>query len=62
MYPGRIIPGQRVIKNAREGFSEVVAGVRGIETVASYMGHLKYMNSQKALSELFERVGWKYNW
>ena len=58
VYPGRVYPGKRLIRNAGTAFSEVVAGVRDIETVVSYMGHMKHMSSKKILRELFEKAGW----
>lgn len=58
VYPGRVYPGQRLIRNANVAFSEVVAGVRDVETVVSYIGHMKYMSSKKILEELFAKTGW----
>ena len=58
IYPGRTYPGKRLIRNAGVAFSEVVEGVRDIETVVSYIGHMKYMSSKKILSDLFSRAGW----
>lgn len=60
VYPGRIYPGRRLIRNAGKAFSETVAGVRDVESVVSYMGHMKYYSSTKILSELFLRAGWIY--
>ena len=61
-YPGRIYPGRRIIKNARRAFLEVEAGIRDIESIISYMGHMKHFSSRKILSELFLNVGWDYAW
>ncbi|MBQ6375492.1 RNA-directed DNA polymerase [Candidatus Saccharibacteria bacterium] len=61
VYPGRDYPGRRLVRNADKAFSEVVAGVRDVESVVSYLGHMKYMSSRKILSELFEKSGWDYN-
>ena len=60
VYPGRIYPGKRIIRNAREAFSEVASGQRDPESVVSYLGHMKYFSSQKILSTLFENVGWDF--
>ena len=62
VYPGRIYPAKRIIHNASVAFDETVAGVRDIESVVSYLGHMKHYSSRKILAELFERAGWDYNW
>lgn len=59
IYPGRKYPGKRIIRNAKAAFDEVVEGVRDVESVVSYMGHMKHTKSDKILAELFERVGWE---
>ena len=61
VYPGRVYPGKRLKRNARRAFSEVVEGVRDVETVVSYLGHMKYMKSNKILANLFDKAGWNYN-
>lgn len=62
VYPGRKYPSKRLIRNAEIAFNETVAGVRDIESVVSYLGHMKYLSAKKILAELFDRVGWDYNW
>lgn len=59
-YNNHILPGKRLTKNMRAAFKEVVSGQRDIETVPSYMGHLKYINSYRLLKEIFETTGWSY--
>lgn len=59
VYPGQIYPGQRVIRNARKAFYEVEVGVRDIESVVSYLGHMKYFRSEGILQKLFDEVGWE---
>ncbi len=61
VYHNHIIPGQRVFKNAKEAFQEVEMGLKGKETVVSYMGHVKHMQSTEFLRLCFEAVGWDYN-
>lgn len=61
VYPGRVYPGRRIIRNAGKAFSETVAGVRDVESVVSYLGHMKHFKSRKVTAELFGRVGWDYN-
>ena len=60
VYPGLVYPGKRLIWNANKAFHETVAGVRDVESVVSYLGHMKHFSATKVLSELFEKVGWEY--
>ena len=60
VYHNHIIPGKRMMKNAKQAFHEVEMGMRGVETVTSYMGHAKYMNSREMLKKCFDAVGWEY--
>ena len=61
VYPGRIYPGKRLTRNAGQAFREVVAGKRDPESVASYLGHMKYFAAGKMVAELFERAMWGLN-
>ena len=60
VYHNHVVAGKRLRQNLRIACEEVVAGRRGVDTVVSYMGHLKYMNSADLLAESFDRVGWTY--
>ena len=62
VYPGVKYPGSRIIQNALNAFSEVVAGVRDANTVVSYMGHMKHTRSAKIMGEIFDKTGWVYNY
>lgn len=61
VYPGRIFPGKRLIKNTEAAFYDVVIGKRDVESVASYLGHHKYFRSDKLLREIFDEMGWEYH-
>lgn len=61
IYHNHILPGERVFKNAKQAFREVEMGQRDLNTVVSYMGHVRYMQNVKFLSMCFETVGWEYN-
>ena len=60
VYPGRVHPGKRIVKNAGKAFSEVVEGVKDVESVVSYMGHMKHYNTQMLMTKLFDKAGWDY--
>ena len=60
VYPGRKYPGQRIIRNAGRAFNETVEGVRDVESVVSYLGHMKNFSHEKIVAKLFERAGWDY--
>lgn len=60
VYPGRLIVGRRLKQNFRQALSEVVMGRKDIDTVISYLGHVKYLDSDKLVTKLFHEVGWDY--
>lgn len=60
VYPGRIIPGRRVWRNAETAFEEVMEGRRNPDSVVSYLGHMKYFRSATAIKGAFSKVGWEY--
>lgn len=60
VYPGCIQPGHRLKKNAKRAFYEVATGQRDLDSVASYLGHLKYFASKKFIKERFDELGWRY--
>ena len=60
IYHNHIIPGPRLVRNSKQAMQEVVSGKRTIESVPSYMGHLKYFNSYNIIKQIFEQTGWDY--
>jgi len=60
VYPGRIVPGKRVQSKYYKALKDVEAGLKDIETVTSYMGILKHINSAKTQSKIFERAGLEF--
>lgn len=60
VYHDHIIPGSRLVKNAKRALKEVVSGKRTIDSVPSYMGHFKHFNSYNILKEIFTETGWDY--
>lgn len=60
VYPGRTVPGRRIKHNFYKSLVQVEAGKKGLETVTSYMGLLKYSDSLKTQRKIFERVGLEY--
>lgn len=61
VYHNHILPGRRVFKNAKKAFREVEMGLKDLNTVVSYMGHVKYMKNVEFLKLCFEAVGWEYS-
>ena len=61
VYKNHIVPGQRLSKNTRIACREVMMGIRNEDTVVSYLGHVKYMNSTNMLKKAFYEVGWEYS-
>lgn len=60
VYHNHVVAGKRLSKNVSQAFAEVAAGKRPVSTVASYLGHLKYMNSTEMIKREFKKVGWEY--
>ena len=61
VYPGRTVPGPRVTKNYMKAAIEVESGIRGIDSLVSYMGLFKHLNARKTQKGIFKKVGWEYN-
>lgn len=61
VYNNHIVPGPRLKKNTRIACKEVMMGIRHEDTVVSYLGHAKHMNSATMLKKAFYEVGWEYN-
>lgn len=57
VYPAAIQPGKRLKRRARKAFYDFANGKATIETVISYIGHMKYMKHYKFLIGLCEEVG-----
>lgn len=60
VHHGYIVPGKRLQKNVIRAYKEVVAGERSIDTVPSYLGHLKHINGYTLAKLAFELAGWDY--
>lgn len=60
VYPTHILPGYRLEKNFRRAMKEVAEGRRTVESVASYMGHMKHFRHKKLENEVFGELGWEY--
>ncbi|MBQ6394520.1 RNA-directed DNA polymerase [Candidatus Saccharibacteria bacterium] len=61
IYPGHIVPGKRVVRNFKLAMQLCTSGRRiNLESVISYMGHLKHINSKKLLKRVFEKFGMEY--
>ena len=62
IHKGYILPGERLKRNFRKACAEVQAGEKDIETLVSYLGHVKHFNKVMFLTDEFERIGLDYNW
>ncbi|MBQ6147411.1 RNA-directed DNA polymerase [Candidatus Saccharibacteria bacterium] len=60
VYPGRVVPGKRVQSNYFKTLQQVEAGIKDLDSVTSYMGLLKHINSTKTQRRIFERAGLEY--
>ncbi len=60
LYNGYKIPGKRLKSNTKNTFIHFAEGHADIESVVSYLGHLKHLNSRTFLQALFDSLGWDY--
>jgi|GEM_PF-324443 len=58
IYPYRVIPSKRLIRNFRVAMRMVESGIRGPDTVVSYLGLLKWYDSTKVIEAGFRAVAW----
>lgn len=61
VFPRRVLPSRRVVKNFRRTLDQVVAGRRDIESVISYLGIMEHRDSNKILKDIFDNAGLDYN-
>lgn len=61
IYPGRIVPGRRMIKNYQKALLEVESGKRDVDSIVSYMGILKHLNGHCTQQRIFEKAGLDFN-
>jgi len=57
VYPGAIHPGKRLKKRNRKALHDFAKGKASMETIISYVGHMRYMKHHKFLSGVCEEVG-----
>lgn len=57
VYPGRIVPGPRIIKNYHRALREFTSGLRDEEVIVSYMGLLKHIDAERTQQRIFEHTG-----
>ena len=62
VHQGYILPGERMKRNFREACTKVQAGAKDIETLVSYLGHVKHFDKLKFVTNEFERIGLEYNY
>lgn len=60
IYPGRVVPGRRVVREFRKRIREVKAGERDIDSVVSYVGFMKNLNGYNLTKRIFEEVGMEF--
>lgn len=60
VYPNRILPGRRLQVNFAKGMRQVAEGNRSPDSVPSYMGLVKHFKHKKLEKEIFDSLGWDY--
>ncbi|MBQ6130638.1 RNA-directed DNA polymerase [Candidatus Saccharibacteria bacterium] len=60
IYPGRIVPGKRIMRNYTQALYQVQVGMKDVEDMVSYMGLLKHVDSYMGQKRAFEKMGLEY--
>ncbi|MBQ7802568.1 RNA-directed DNA polymerase [Candidatus Saccharibacteria bacterium] len=60
VYPGRIVPGRRIKRNYQRALLEFSMGIKDEDSIISYMGLLKHVDSAKTHRRIFSRAGMTY--
>ena len=61
VYPGRIVPGKRVMQNFKRALFDVESGRKDLDTLVSYLGLVEHINGKKTTAKIFEKAGLTYN-
>lgn len=61
IYPGRIVPGKRIIKNYQQALVKFEQGRLELDSLISYMGVLTHVNGARTQQKMFAKVGLEYN-
>ncbi|MBQ3348175.1 hypothetical protein IJG90_01480 [Candidatus Saccharibacteria bacterium] len=56
VYPWHISPGKRLRSHYREAVRAVAMGEKSVESIESYVGHMKYFNAHNAIWDVFEEL------
>lgn len=62
VYENRIVPSKRFKNNFYRAAAEVGMGYREVDSVLSYLGHSKHINSKKLAAKVFEYYAWDYRY
>ena len=60
VYPGRIVPGRRIMRNYQTALFEVEMGIKAEDSILSYMGLLKHVDGVRSQEKIFRRAGIDY--
>lgn len=60
IYPNMILAGPRIKRNYARAIFEVIAGVKDLTTLISYMGHFVHIKGKKFEKKIFEAAGLYY--
>lgn len=62
VLPNRIMPGPRIVRRYKRAAAEVMTGLRDEATILSYIGQFSHLKSAKIQHEIFDEVGWEWDW
>lgn len=59
-YLGHTVPGRRIKKNFHEAAYRFAHDRAPVETISSYLGHMKHINGKVLAQKVFEANGWEF--
>lgn len=60
VYPGRIYPGERIIKNFRQAIRDYNAEKVDADVLISFIGQMGHVKAEKLKERMLEEAGWGY--
>lgn len=60
VYPGRIYPGERIVRNFRQALRDYNAEKVDADVIISFIGQMKHVKGERLKGRLLEEAGWTY--
>lgn len=60
IYPNHMVPGKRFKESFCRGAYECMIGLRSPDAIMSFLGHCSHCDGKKLCKEVFDKMGWEY--